>query len=270
MDSTSIKKTLLSMILILTLAVTVGCGGSASSNHQHNNSPLDPQGNWSFVFSSMNNAGIPPFGGQLYELNPPTVTSNQMGAFTNACGNFTVSVAGSVSDTDSISLTVTQVNPTFGHTAGIYSLTGTIAQGEQSMSGTWTTTNTGGCFTDTNGTWTASVIAPLSGTYSGTSNTGVGISTTVTENTDQTSATMGYLTGSISLTNTSCLFPDSLNLVVPSVHVSNDVLLTSEPDANGVSVSMTGHGDSNGFSGPFTFHGGICDGQMVPAVLNRN
>jgi hypothetical protein len=179
-----------------------------------------------------------------------------------------VSVAGSVSGTDSISLTVTQVNAPFGHVAdGVYLLTGTIAADQQSMSGTWTSTNTGGCFTDTNGAWTASLIPPLSGTYTGTNNMGLSVSTTVTENTDQTSATMGFLTGSISVTNTSCMLPDTLNLVNPSVHVYNDVLLTSAPDANGVSVLMNGHGDSGGFSGPLTFHGGVCDGQSSQVVV---
>lgn len=271
MDFTSIKKSLTSMILILVLAVTVGCGSSTSSNHHSSNGPLDPQGNWLFTLTGANSSLS--FAGQLYELVPPNVTSNPMLAY--GCPG-SLNPHGSASGTDTINLTVTQSGT--NNNAANFSLTGNIAQDQQSMSGTWTSTNTNGCIIDTNGTWTASSLAPVNGTYVGTTQSGIGITASLTENTDQTSAIMGQVTGTLTFTNSSC-FTEAFTLPAwsktgpASLHGGQTLVLSTAPDTNGVSVlgvSQNVDTSATSFGVAYSINGGVCNGQTFSVGMSRN
>ncbi len=187
----------LSLFLMVVSVVLVGCGGKPSTQPSggSGSNPLDPQGNWEFNMLCSGNCGsTAQFAGQLFELNPPTVTSKPMLAFSNGCGNFSLSVSGQASGTDSITFAVTELDTSRFHASANFQFQGTIAADQNSMSGTWTSTETGGCVGSNSGTWEASLIAPFTGNYTGTSNTGgFSVSLGVTENTDQTSAQMGQL-----------------------------------------------------------------------------
>jgi hypothetical protein len=252
------------ILIAALLVVTVACGGGHKTPNPTGN-PLDPQGNWTFTLQGSQSSL--PFAGQLYELNPPTVTSNQMAGFSSGCGNFTVTASGHASGTDSITFTISEVKVT---SPASFTLTGTIAPSQTAMSGTWTSTNTGGCVTDVNGTWTASLITPLSGTYAASTNSGITISAPLTENIDQTSATMGQITGTISLGNTPCFSGPLTVISADSSHGGFVVNLLTNPDATtGSSLAFNGTGDGSSFGGTFSISGGTCGGQSFSASLTH-
>lgn len=267
-------KTIQAMLALSILAVCVACGGKPSNNNNNgSDSPLDPQGNWLFTLNGANSSLT--FAGQLYELVPPNVTSNPMAA--PACpGSGSLNPSGAASGTDTINLTVTQSGN--NNNDANFSLTGTIAPDQQSMSGTWTSTNTNGCIVDTNGTWTAISLAPVNGTYVGTTQSGIGITASLTENTDQTSTIMGQVTGTITFTNTSC-FKEALTLPAwsktgpASLHGGQTLILSSAADANSVSVfavSQDVDTSAMSFSARYSITGGACDGQTFVASMSRN
>src|ERR1700688_1952640 len=131
------RKTLLAVCLAFVL-ITVGCSKSATIGNPtppKSVTPLDPQGNWLFTLNGTQQNLI--FAGQLYELVSPTVTSNPMGPTSDdgpSC-NTAFSAAGQASGTNTINLTVTQQSTTSPST---FTLTGTIADSQAAMSGTWT------------------------------------------------------------------------------------------------------------------------------------
>lgn len=264
-------KMLLVSAVLLGLA---GCGGSTTSNLGNPQKPLDPQGNWVFNFSgTAQNVGI---AGQLFELTSPVVTSNGMAALNNACtGSFTVN--GQASGTDTINLTLQQTGDKTNITA---SLTGTIAADQQHMNGTWTITTPGPCFSNTTGMWTAQLLTPVTGSWTGTvSNTTTDLTFTssFTENTDQTSQSMGQVTGTVTLLGTPC-FPaaDTFNLGTsvnfPTLHAGERLIINPPADANNVTISAFGDvaPDATQVQNFNLFiHGGVCDGQSFTGTLTH-
>lgn len=261
------------LLLVAALALTVGCGSSAKTVGNPPGQPLDPQGNWLFIFTGTN--GTAPdleFAGQLYELVSPVVTGNEMPnvmprtSFGFNCGG--VTLHGQASGTNSIGLTGVETDragqPSFA-------LTGTVAVDQAHMTGTWT--GTGTCTDDglESGTWTAQAIPAVTGTWTGTVS-GVSVSATVTENTDQTSATMGQLTGTVSVSGSPCIVSGTYSLgPYPSnVHFAESVLV-SVTDANNTELSGSFTVDPttapNSATGNVTYVGGPCDGQSFPFAL---
>jgi hypothetical protein len=269
------------VVLILVTLAFAGCGGSPQSQPgpTKQSQPLDPQGNWLFTF--INNPGdtVLVVAGQLYELNPPTVTSNPMGTPLNqpGCdGSFTFN--GQASGTDSISLTAQQINSKFNTKLN---LTGTIAADQAHMSGAWTT-EVPGCLGGT-GTWSAQLLTAMTGNWSGTlsnATTNLTVTATLTENTDQTTTNMGMVTGTITLLGSPCFASaDTFNIPpwnatsTPSFHAGEMfILISTSPDAEGVTISTSGPVDPGATTFTplgFTIHGGACDGQNFTGTLSR-
>jgi hypothetical protein len=248
------------ILMFATLALAVGCGSSSKSTPAQ---PLDPQGNWLFTFTGSDGSAGLQFAGQLYELTSPVVTSNEMPSGF-PCGGMTV--AGQASGTNTINLTVTEVDeankPTFA-------LVGTIAESQQAMSGTWSTSDA--ACTDTGvdlGTWTAQELAPVTDTWTGTANNSTAITATLTEVTDQTSPNLGQVTGTVTLSGACFAGP----LSVAGGHLGEVLTLSSTPDASGATLSLTGTVDpaAVGIAGSFTVAGGPCDGQTFTANLTHD
>jgi hypothetical protein len=261
------SKILVFSVLFNALLIIAACGGNPA-NKPGNGSPLDPQGNWLFTLTDSNNQAWS-FAGQLFELVPPTVTGNNgMGAVgPNPPCAFSVTLNGQASGTNSINLTLSAIDT---NTPPAYALTGTIATDQQHMSGTFTATQQEGCTSTNNGTWAASQIPVITGTWTGTVN-GETLTATVTENVDQTSTIMGQLTGTLAVNGGSCLAAGTYNLQTGSVHVgkSVDLLIT---DSNGVKLLAfltVDPSTNNSAPGDVSYAGGSCDGQVVPVTLAK-
>jgi hypothetical protein len=282
MNSTSkIIRTLLAAVMIIVILSLAACGGGSkpitNPTSPTQGLPLDPQGNWLFVFSGSKSLNI---AGQLYELSPPVVTSNPMGPVGNnfiCAGSFTF--AGQASGTNTITMTATQIN-----TPGVLvkvSLTGTIADDQAHMSGTWTVSQSGDCLASTDsGTWTAQLLTAVTGNWSGTVSNGTNnltVTAALTENVDQTSATMGQVTGTVTLLGSPCFassdamtLPPWNSTSSPGVHGGETLIIATAPDSNGVHIETVGTVTPDGTTFTpltFTIGGGACDGQSFTGPL---
>lgn len=280
------------VVLILITLAFAGCGGTPQSQPgtTKQGQPLDPQGNWLIVFTG-NSGAVMKIAGFLQEKNPPTVTSEPMGSTPDSqvvCDSLLFN--GQASGTDSITLTAQALNPT-PHGQVEYTLTGTIAADQAHMSGTWVTTTSGLCLGDAGGTWTAQLITPVTGTWTGTfssSTANLSVTAALTEDTDQNSPTDSQVSGSITLLGSPC-FPSSETFTIPAMkagaapgfHIGEILaIFTTQPDADGVLLgAVNGSGpdalfgvvppDASPFTGTITVHGGACDGQTFTGPITR-
>lgn len=263
---------LLSVALILT-----GCGGGSKPGSPSidpvTGQPLDPQGNWLFTLTGPGGDVQLQFAGQLYELHPPVVTGMSMGSaqFGYFCGGLTPH--GEASGTSTINLTVDRSR--IGDAP--FQLTGTIAPDEKSMSGTWTNP-ANGCTAAGSGNWTARLLTAVTGAWTGTADNGLLLSAALTENVDQTSPTMGRVSGSITVSGGGCA--DS-PFVLSSDYASNihlgEMLAVKGVNTEGVTLAagLTPYNivdpdavTAKGMS--FTITGGKCDGQTFTTDLTRS
>lgn len=289
-------KTIRTILTLSILAVCVACGGKPTTTNNGGGVPvpagkqLDPQGNWVFTMTAPNTNLV--LTGQLYELVPPAVTSVSISGPDVCTGQPSLQqqaffgVAGTVSGTNDITITLTQQRSQ-NNVSATYTLTGTIAPDQQSITGTWASTNTNGCTVDTSGSFTATEVPPVTGTwasqgetwYSGYNNGAIGVTPgtwinpgfavtmNLTENTDQTSPNMGQVTGTISMTdaNIPC-FSGPLTITTGS-HIgggAGTVNLSTAPDANGAVLFVV---NAEMLPGPvagmwsFSVQGGYCNNQ---------
>ena len=219
-------------------------------------------------------------GGQLFELVSPTITSNGFVA-SNCAGS--LMFTGSASGTNSVTLTATQTGLAIGVQGAAFALTGAVAQDEKSMSGTWTLTQAGQkCqMNQPSGTWSAALLTPVNGTWTGTmasgTNAALAVSATLSENTDQTSVNMGDVTGTVTMSGSTCV-SGTVALDGSSFHLGQQLLMTTSPDSNGVTVLFSGQVDPgakttvaspNGQNYVAQIKGGTCNGQQFFGVLKN-
>jgi hypothetical protein len=288
-------KRIASLVLILAAFALAGCGGSASPGTQQpvkQGKPLDPQGNWLFTFtgSTNPNQGSLVAGGELFELNPPVVTSNGLGAFqpseipgfpgSSCFGQY--SLSGQASGENSITMTLAPTN-TSRDSALAATLAGTIAVDQEHMSGTWTATQAAPCMgINTSGTWTAFLLAPVTGNWSGTvsnAQSDLLVTASLTENVDQTSPEMGKVTGTFTVSGSPC-FPNAVTFSLPaSFNDPNGVgahgnigLVANVLAVNGVRFEAVGFVATDASKinfQDFVIKGGSCDGQNFTGILGR-
>jgi hypothetical protein len=273
MAKNSVTLTFLSIVLlVLTLAFT-GCSNITNAVPpvpKTNSQPLDPQGNWLFVLTDSHQSTWS-FGGELFELTSPTVTSNNMGAVSDPLNcNVSPILSGEASGTNSITLNLSGRVFSPSTPVPVYTLTGTIADDQQHMSGSFTSAQNSGCISTTSGTWTAMFIPAVNGTWNSTVNGGT-ITLSMTENTDQTSINMGQITGTLTIgAGNTCAAAGTYTFDAGSVHVGEVVQLLAT-DSNKVQLFMrltvdpatnnSAVGDpatSNNGVGGLTYSGGTC------------
>jgi len=291
------KHILLFVVCICLLLTGCGGGGSSSPNNPNNpkpGQPLDPQGNWFFTFNSTSNAGVHTVAGALFELNPPTVTGKNLTGIsaTQGCPN-NWSIAGQASGINSITLTMLQTNKFGGQAPAQLKITGTIADDQKSMSGSYTTSPSGACFSDLTGNWTARLLPPVDGNWHGTLTAAardelIITGTSLVENVDQTTPHMGQVTGTITVLSGSgkACFPNSVTFTIPPLtptgsffgsHVAVFLNLLPAPDTDGVAIqNINAVVDNDATSintsqlGPgFQVVGGVCDGLIFNGTLTR-
>lgn len=210
--------TFLGLVLLLT-----ACGGGPAGSPNlalKNGGPLDPQGNWKFTLTNTTTNNTFTWAGALFEVSPPTVTSTG-GTATSFAGNcflcVVMQINGTVSGTNSITLDAQQVGVVAGQGSPVpqhFTLTGTIADDQQHMSGTWSQPAgvTIPALGIAGGPWSAQLLGPVTGTYTGTltevnrfgnpiaSPATIAVSAALTEDTSQTDSQMGLVSGTINLT----------------------------------------------------------------------
>ena len=181
-------------LLLGLLLLATACGGGSSSTSSSSGSIA---GNWQMTLQKSNTKLKRTQSGFLLQ-NKDTVTGGVI--FTDFPCSRVGSVTGSLTGTDigfSVSLTGLTVN-----------LTGTLGSDQASMSGDYTILATGceGVLTNTQetGSWTASLVKPLSGNFQGTfKSTRLGTSYPVTGQVSQgpnTGISNAPLTGNLSVT----------------------------------------------------------------------
>lgn len=263
------KKLVAFLFSTLLVLATIGCGGGGSTSSPiNNNKPLDPQGNWLFTITGPNTVVL---AGQLFELNPPVVTSKSIftppGAPVICGGSYTLN--GSASGVNDISLTLAQPNNLS------LSLVGTIADDQQHMSGTYTTTLSG-C-QSASGTWTARLLTSVTGNWSGTlsnNSTNLAVTASLTENVDQTAPNMGRVTGTVTLLGSPCFASSETFTLSDSSHIGEDLVIITSANTDGISLEANGivDPDATTFNPEFAFtiHGGVCDGQNFTGSLTKH
>jgi hypothetical protein len=302
------KKIVLSLILACAVLLTA-CGSKTSTvgttSPSTSTKQLDPQGNWEFTVTSADGTQTLNWGEQLYELSPPVVTANTGLGWANAYPtefppvqnfyDFTMAAPGVVSGTDTMTFNVTA---SYGNTTLLLPLTGTIAPSQASVTGTWTSAAAipgwgfaGDAAFPWTGTFTAQLLAPVTGTYSGTL-TGtpgtISVAMSLSEVTSQTATNMGTVTGTITVSGSPC-FNSSTPLTfssannVNNLHLGEYLTLQTQPDANGQVINLTTTpvgvdpntaaitvpSVSSGSGGNFTFNGGPCNGQTFAGTLTQ-
>ena len=272
------------LVVVCLALLMVGCGSKSASVGPPPPppppvTPLDPQGNWLFTLTGTNETLV--FAGQLYELVSPTVTSNPMGPVGVPNPNCTTSfsVGGQASGINTIDLNVVQQQ--VPAPASAFALTGTIADSQAAMSGTWTTTTAGLCMSGTSsGTWTATLLTAATGNWSGilTGNAGsITVTLGLTENVDQTSPNMGQITGEVTITGSPCF---SAQLTIPdwtsggsSLHAGETLIVATAPDVNGATTQESGTVDPGGTTytvgSALSVFGGPCAGQTFLGTLTK-
>ena len=235
-------RTLAIALLALPCLILAACGGGSSSNAT--SGPLS--GNWQMNLLQVDPAPqkalfVSGFLEQSSDaltgsVQGPTIT-NQSGV-TNCAG--TALVAGTISGQN----VTFSVNP--GGT--VFSFTGIISADNTAMSGTYEAQG-GACFTrPTTGTWTAALVPPLNGTFTGTLSdstymsllTGVdppapiAVSGTFTQSTNA-GASNATLTGTITAVGYPCFTTASLSGTISGQNVYMNVF-----DYSGVQIGTLG------------------------------
>jgi hypothetical protein len=277
------KRLFFAVSFILAVALA-GCGGGSAPGSKGGSAPgqpLDPQGNWLFTLTA--GSKTINLAGQLYELNPPTVTSNGLGAVdpagTLCFGHFNAS--GQASGTNGIAFTVQQSDASGVNVA--MSFTGTVADDQAHMSGTWSLTgSTSPCVTTASGTWSAQLLTPVTGNWSGSvtlgSNETITVTSTLTEVTDQTAANMGQVTGTITVSGAPCYdAPVTFTIppwsdAAPKGSHAGEVLLIRPTPSNSLGLDILGHVTPDALTytvDTFKVIGGVCDTQQFSGTLTR-
>lgn len=216
-------KALAGYLIAFVLLSLTSCGGGSTPV---SSGPLT--GNWQFTLSQNYPRPVATIAISGFLSNPNTETvsgSLQVPTFgaNNRCGGASV-VNGSLSGQD----------VTFSINSGgtVFNLTGTIASGNASMSGTYQAPG-GACLTDsTTGAWTASLIPPLNGNFTGTLTdstymallTGlspaapIAVSGTITQSTNA-DASNATLTGTITAVDYPCFSTASVSGTISGQNV---------------------------------------------------
>jgi hypothetical protein len=237
----------IAFLLVFSLFLTA-CGSSNSSNSDPSSGSI--AGNWQMSLQPSNT-----------KLNP----RSQSGFLAQSGNNLTGSLLltdvpctgiGSVNGT----VSGTAVSLTISPTGLLLDLTGTVASNQTSMSGDYTILSTGCSSTNTapqNGTWTANLIPPFSGNFTGTfyaQNNGptytVSGQLTQGSSAGQSSAP---LTGTLTITGFPCLAGANLTGLVSGTSV---VLNWVDSDGNQLGeMYATSSLDGTSMGGTYKFVG---------------
>ncbi len=153
---------LTTLLAILSFAFT-GCGGSSSSNSTTAGGPLT--GNWQINLVQEYPSPVTPLSvsGFLTQSDQTVVGSVQGPTITNAKG---AACGGTAQITGTVYGQTVALTENLGGTS--YNFTGTLSADYQSMSGDYAGQG-GACFIQgTTGTWSALLIPPLNGNFTGT------------------------------------------------------------------------------------------------------
>lgn len=212
------------VIFLLLLSASCAGGGNSSSNSTIGSSGSGPlSGPWeAYAQSSGSNSG-------------PVIYETNLAQFSTSVQSTAIEVLSDCVRQDSSSgisgtLNASAISLTLNYRGVTETVTGTLS-GDNSISGVYT--KTGACGTDS-GTWTASKIAPVSGTYSGS----------ITDSSNQT-------------------YPFTAILINSNLNLTGNLSISS-PCFNQLSLS----GQQIGAEAPFTGTDGLGDSVQFVAVAN--
>jgi hypothetical protein len=238
-------------VLLACIAVTAGCGGEQI--------PFDlgsTTGNWQVTFVTDGTLTQRTGGGFLGQVGQSVTGAFVLAGPCAGSGN----IAGSV-DRQVVTLG-------FSQTGQKFSLLGTLSQDNSTMSGTYSTTVTSCVQVPETGTWTATQVKPVDGSFAGTfaSNQGLGtvhLAGTLTQQLKPNGGTLANVTGPLTSTDSTCLvsptgLPLTLNGTITGTEISFSV---DDPSAGSLGT----------FSGTTSFDGkAIAVSDYSFAVPNTN
>jgi hypothetical protein len=252
--------------LLFCLLISAGCGGSSnnSSNTSTGNTGLG--GNWQMTLQHKSQTESQ--SGFLLETGT-ILSGNLMFSGQTISGQTVCSGVGSVqgqSNNGSITITVLQAAQTAN-------LTGTASTDQSSMNGSYSIFASG-CGKSETGTWTATRVIPLTGTFSAMFSSTRSANVTFSANGSLTQGankgnSYAYLAGTMSSTNAACFTSASFTGVISGTAVLLNISDSSGPLG---SYSGTAATDASEISGTYKFSnaqssGGCSDaGQAVFTV----
>jgi hypothetical protein len=242
---------LLCPLLLLCLLISAGCGGSSSNSNNNNDNSTSSNsglaGNWQMTLQHKNQTETQ----SGFLLQTGNILSGNVLFSGQTVGGETVCAGvGSVqgqANGGSITITVTQ-------TAQTANLTGTASSDLSSMTGSYSIF-AGGCGKTETGTWTATRVTPITGTFSAmftsTQSANVTFNTngSITQGTNKGNS-YAYLSGSMTSTNSTCLTSASFTGVISGTAVLLNISNSSGPLGT---YSGTAATDAGSISGTYSF-----------------
>jgi hypothetical protein len=252
-------------VFLAVLITLTACGSNnLKTPVQSQQKPLDPQGNWIFSLQDQDGAKWS-FTGRLLELNPPTVTIPPDGLWGMAdchvgfggLGYVVLSSPAQVTGTNSITFNL--VSDSGATQPAAYMLTGTIADDQKHMSGTYTGTSPCGV-ADPTGPWTAHAIPPVTGNW-----TGSNITASLTEDPNT-----GAISGTVTLNGTYNTIGPLMVDTDMSEHWGEWFGLAFAPSGMSIGGSFTTDENTTTATGLFLIdNGSPLDQQQIPVTMYR-
>ncbi len=252
------------LVALLAVIVLAGCGSSGSSMSGSNSGgaggsggdvTVIVQGNWQITTTSQ--SGMNGGAGAVFQQNFQTgVLSGSAGNLQPACAT-TATLSGSIS--------LNTVKFTLNESGQSVNFSGAVSG--QTMSGTFNAPS-GGCTNGASGTWTASRIPLVTGTWNGSLSPASGGQLPFQLAVPLTQDDGGNVTGTATVTGSSCFTTLALN--TPN-SIAGLMLVMEGQAGDGVSVELPAKLNSSATSMEvnYTVSGGSCDGQTGTGVLTK-
>jgi hypothetical protein len=241
--------------------MTVGGGnrGGSGSGTGGNDVSFSLLDNWQITMNSSVHPGTTGSAGGLLINNG--LTNTVSGDFAN--------IQPPCSSTAKVSGTLNQraIKFSLDENGQSITLSGTINQNISAISGTYTASS-GGCTKDDAGTWNATRIPSVTGTWSGTLTPGSSMEGPFQMLAPLTQDTLvGMVKGTATITGSPCF--TSIALATPNFIAGQQLILTGQ--SGGANLQITGSVDLSGawMTATYAISGGSCDGQTGSGTLTK-
>jgi hypothetical protein len=245
------------VMLLVGVAVTVGCGGKQIPFDQGTTT-----GNW-----------------QVQMVADATGTQRTGGGFLGQVGQgFTGAfvLAGPCAGPGNINGTVDrqEVTMNLSQTGQKFALIGVLSNNNSTMSGTYSTTVTSCVPVAETGTWTATQVQPVQGSFTGTfaSNQGFGtvhLTGTLTQQSKPNGGTLALVTGPLTSTDSTCLVsPTGLQLTLNGTISGTEIAFSIDDPSAGSLGTFSGTASLDGKTISVADYSFVVPGSSPPVICD--